>query len=59
MGSAGYVIGAILVIAIAVFIMYMVPNSVNANVGVVNIKNNLFEKEVTLDVQWVGYNVLS
>jgi len=45
------------VIVTAVFIMYMVPNSVNANVGVVNIKNNLLEKEVTLDVQWVGYNV--
>jgi len=57
MGSAGYVIGAILVMGVAVFVMYMVPNSVNANVGVVNIKNNILEKEVTLDVQWVGYNV--
>jgi len=57
MGSTGFFIGAVLVIVTAVFIMYMVPNSVNANVGVVNIKNNLLEKEVTLDVQWVGYNV--
>jgi len=57
MGSTGFFIGAILVIVTAIFIMYMVPNSVNANVGVVNIKNNLLEKEVTLDVQWVGYNV--
>jgi len=57
MGGTGFFIGAVLVIVTAVFVMYMVPNSVNANVGVVNIKNNLFEKEVTLDVQWVGYNV--
>ena len=57
MGSAGYVIGTILVIGVAVFVMYMVPNSVNANVFITNVKNNLLGKEVTLDVQWVGYNV--
>jgi hypothetical protein len=57
MGGTSFFIGAVLVIVTAVFIMYMVPNSVNANVGVVNIKNNLLEKDVTLDVQWIGYNV--
>ncbi len=45
-------------IAITAFIVYMVPSFVSANVLVTNVKNNLFEKEVTLDVQWVGYNVL-
>ena len=58
MGSVGYMIGAILVIVIAGFIVYMVPSLVSANVGVVNIKNNLLEKEVTLDIQWIGFNVL-
>ena len=57
MGGTGFFIGAVLVIVTAVFIMYMVPNSVNANVFITNVKNNLLEKEVTLDVQWVGYNV--
>jgi len=57
MGSTGFFIGAVLVIGVAVFVMYMVPNSVNANVFITNVKNNLLEKEVTLDVQWVGYNV--
>ncbi len=56
MGSAGYVIGAVLVIAMAVFVVYMVPSSISANVLITNMKNNLLEKEVTLDVQWVGYN---
>jgi len=58
MSGAGYVIGAILVIVIAGFIVYMVPSFVSANVLVINVKNNLLEKEVTLDIQWVGYNVL-
>jgi hypothetical protein len=58
MGSVGYTIGTILVIAIAGFIIYMVPSSVSANVLVTNVKNNLLEKEVTLDVQWVGFNAL-
>jgi hypothetical protein len=58
MGSAGYVIGAILVIAIAVFIVYMMPSTITANVLTTNVKNNLLEKEVTLDVQWVGFNAL-
>ena len=58
MGSAGYVIGAILVIAMAVFVVYMVPSSISANVLITNVKNNLLEKEVTLDVQWVGFNAL-
>jgi len=58
MGSVGYVIGAILVIAIAVFIVYMVPTSITANVLTTNVKNNLLGKEVTLNVQWVGYNTL-
>jgi len=55
--GTGYVIGA-LVIVITAFIVYMVPSSVSANVGVVNIKNNLLEKEVTLDIQWIGFNAL-
>jgi len=58
MGKAGYVIGAILVIAMAVFIVYMVPSSISANVSVVHEKSGLLGKEVTLDAQWVGYNVL-
>jgi hypothetical protein len=58
MGSAGYVIGAILIIAIAVFIVYMMPSTITANVLTTNVKNNLFGKDVTLDVQWVGYNAL-
>jgi small-conductance mechanosensitive channel len=58
MGSAGYVIGAILVIAMAVFVVYMVPSSISANVLITNMKNNLLEKEITLDVQWVGFNAL-
>jgi len=58
MGSAGYVIGAILVIAIAVFMVYMVPTSITASVNVVHVRSGLFSKEVTLDVQWVGFNVL-
>jgi len=58
MGSAGYVIGAILVIAVAVFIVYAVPSSISANVLTTNVKNNLFGKEATLDIQWVGYNAL-
>ncbi|MCG2892625.1 MAG: hypothetical protein L7H00_03730 [Vulcanisaeta sp.] len=58
MGGTGYVIGAILVIAIAGFIVYMVPSSVSANVLVTNVKNNLLEKEVTLDIQWIGFNAL-
>jgi len=58
MGSAGYVIVAILVIAVAVFIVYAVPSTINANVLTTNIKNNMLEKEVTLDIQWVGYNAL-
>ena len=58
MGSAGYVIGAILVIAMTVFVVYMVPSSINANVLITNMKNNLLEKEVTLDVQWIGSNAL-
>jgi hypothetical protein len=58
MGSANYVIGAILIIAVAFFIVYMVPSSIITNVLTTNVKNNLFEKEVTLDVQWVGYNAL-
>ena len=57
MGKAG-LIGAILVIGITVFIVYMVPSSITANVLTTNVKNNLFGKEVTLDVQWVGYNAL-
>jgi hypothetical protein len=57
MGGTGFFIGAVLVIVTAVFVMYMVPNSVNANVFITNVKNNLLEKDVTLDVQWVGYNV--
>ena len=58
MGSAGYVIGALLVIAVAVFIVYAVPSSISANVLTTNVKNNLLGKEVTLDIQWVGYNAL-
>ena len=58
MNSAGYVIGAILVIGIAVFIVYVVPTSITANVLTTNIKSGLLGKEVTLDVQWVGYNAL-
>ena len=58
MGSAGYVIGAILVIAMTVFVVYMVPSSISA-VLITNVKNtNMLEKEVTLDVQWVGFNAL-
>jgi len=58
MGGVGYVIGAILVIAITAFIVYMVPSFVSANVLVTNVKNNLLEKEVTLDIQWIGFNAL-
>jgi hypothetical protein len=58
MGSAGYAIGAILVIAIAVFIVYVMPTSISANVSVVHEESGLLSKEVTLDIQWVGYNTL-
>jgi len=58
MGKTGYAIVAILVIAVAVFIVYAVPSSISANVLTTNVKNNLLGKEVTLDIQWVGYNAL-
>jgi len=58
MRSAGYVIGAILVIGIAVFIVYMVPSSISASVNVEHVKSGLLGKDVTLDIQWVGYNTL-
>jgi hypothetical protein len=51
-------IGTILVIAIAGFMVYIMPSSVSANVLVTNVKNNLLEKELTLDIQWIGYNAL-
>jgi len=58
MSKVGYVIGAILVIGIAVFIVYVVPTSITANVSVMHEKSGLLGKEITLDVQWVGFNAL-